>query len=236
MADFYPGSMLDKAAWHANFAAQIPAFAAKYNITAPQLAVIAADDAWIQFWVPLRFSAATFASQLSAYFNAISGNDPSLDPPAIPVTFDVDIIIGDPTPPGIEFRVREIARQIKGHSSYAEADGTLLGIIGDSGGVQGIGGVPVPDIQTFAANSGYEFSIVVSKRGTADAWQVWATLAGQNKWQVIATATGKSTNVIYTPLDQDKPQPYQLQVRVQLRRNNQDYGDTSLISQVTVNP
>ncbi|MEQ1645536.1 MAG: hypothetical protein ABL959_18950, partial [Pyrinomonadaceae bacterium] len=71
---------------------------------------------------------------------------------------------------------------------------------------------------------------------SADSWQVWATLAGENKWQLLATATGKSTNVIYSPLDQDNPQPYQLQVRVQLRRNNADYGDTSLMAPVTVSP
>lgn len=235
MADFYPGNMEGKATWHANFRANIGGLAAKYNITGDQTDSIRDDNDWIQFWVTQRFAAATFASQLAAYFNSISGNDPSLDPPATPAFAIPET--PDEVPPGIEFRVREIARHIKGHSSYAEADGTLLGIIGESdGGGQGVGGVPTPEIQTFAANSGYEFSIVVSKRGSADSWQVWATLAGENKWQLIATATGKSTNVIYTPLDQDNPQPYQLQVRVQLRRNNQDYGDTSLISQVTVNP
>lgn len=233
MANFYPTSMEGKATWHANYAANIGEVAEKYNLTEDQTDAIAADNAWIQYWVSRRLAAAIFASQLSAYFNSISGNDPSLDPPLTP-DFEID---DEPeeVPPGIEFRVREIARHIKGHSSYAEADGTLLDIIGDSGGV-GTAGIPTPEIQTFAANSGYEFSIVVSKRGSADAWQVWATIAGENKWTILATATGKSANVIFTPPAQDFPLPYQLQVRVQLRRSNQDYGDTSLISQVTVNP
>lgn len=234
MADYYPTNMLDKAAWHANWAAHIPGLASKYNLTLPQLNSVTADNTWMQFWVSERGLAATFASQLAAYFNSISGPDNSLDPPAVPA-YAIGTAPAE-VPPGIEYRVRELARQIKGHSSYAEADGTLLGIIGESGGGQGIGGIPIPEIQTFAANSGYEFSIVVSKRGLADAWQVWATIAGENKWNLLTTATGKSANVIYTPLDQDNPIPYQLQVRVQLRRNNADYGDTSMISQVTVNP
>lgn len=234
MPDFYPTNMGDKAAWHANFAANIGGLAAKYNLTAGQLTQIAGDNDWMQFWVSLRFSAATFASQLAAYFNVIAGPDNSLDPPAVP-TFELTSS-DPPSPeplPGIEYRVREIARHIKGHSSYSEADGTLLGIIGESSGAVG---VSQPEIQAFAANSGYEFSIVVSKRGTADSWQVWATIAGENKWNLLATATGKSANVVYTPLDQDNPVPYQLQVRVQLRRNNQDYGDTSLMAPVTVSP
>ncbi|MEQ1645097.1 MAG: hypothetical protein ABL959_16730 [Pyrinomonadaceae bacterium] len=232
--DFYPHGMELRASWHANYAANVPGLATKYNITAPQLEAIERDNNWMQFWVAERAAAATFAAQLSVYFNSISGNDNSLDPPATPAY----TLAGAPpeVPPGIEFRVREIARQIKGHSAYAEADGTLLGIIGDSGGVQGIGGVPVPEIQTFAANSGYEFAIVISKRGSSDSSQVWASIAGENKYNLLATITGKSGNVVYVPLDQDNPQPVQLWVRVQLRRNNQDYGDTSLISPVTVNP
>ncbi len=234
MADYYPFSMDGRAAWHSIYAANLPGLAAKYNITPAQLAAVAADNAWMQFWVTRRAAAAAYASQLSAYFNSVSGPDNSLDPPATPVFAEVDPPAE--VPPGIEFRVREIARHIKGHSSYAEADGALLGIIGESSGVQGIGGVIVPEIQVIPSTSGYQFSVVVSKRGSADSWQVWATLASENKWRLIASATGKSTDVVYTPLDQDNPQPYQLQIRVQLRRSNQDYGKTSLVAPVTVSP
>ena len=232
-ADFYPHNMEGKATWHANYQADLAGFAEKYNLTVAQVDAAAADNEWMQFWVALRFSAATFASQLSAYFNAISGNDPSLDPPETP-DFEVDEE-PDEVPPGIEYRVREIARHIKGHSSYAEADGTLLGIIGESGGGQGIGNAIKPTIQTFAASSKYEFSVVVSLRGSSDSWQVWAAEAGTQIWSIIATATGKSADVTWTPIGEDAA-PAMLHVRVQLRRNNQDYGEVSDISQVTVNP
>ena len=231
--DFYPGSMESRATWHSKFAVNVVGLAAKYNITAGQLTAITNDNTWIQFWVALRFTAATFASQLAAYFNSISGNDPSLDPPATP-TFELTPgIPPDEVPPGIEFRVREIARHIKGHSSYAEADGELLKIIGDSG--VGSQSAPKPTIQTFAASSNFEFSVVVSLRGNSDAWQVWGAPAGTNNWSIIATATGKSADVTWSPQGEN-PAPEMLHVRVQLRRSNQDYGEVSDISQVTVNP
>lgn len=227
--DFYPSSMEAKAPWHANYQANIGGLAAKYNLTAAQTAAIAADNTWIQFWVGTRNSAAAFASQLAAYFNSISGSDPSLDPPAVPA---YEVPDGPPeVPPGIEFRVREIARHIKGHSSYSVADGTLLRIVGE--GV-GTAGVPKPTIKAFAAASGYEFSIVVSKRGDSDSWQVWAKPAASSDWQILTTATGKSTDVQFPP--PEEAAPVQLHVRVQLRRSNEDYGDVSMIGQVTVNP
>lgn len=234
MADFYPSGMEGKAQWHKIFAAHLPGLAAKYNITPAQLASVAADNAWMQFWVAQRHLAATFASQLAAYFNSVTGNDPSLDPPATPAF----ALTGPPAevPCGIEFRSRELARQIKGHSSYSEADGTLLGIIGEFSGALSISSSLKPKIQAVAASSGYAFTVSVSMRGKSDAWQVWATVAGENKWQSIATATGRSATVAYTPLDQDNKVPYQLHIRVQLRRSNRDYGEVSSIAPVTVNP
>jgi hypothetical protein len=187
----------------------------------------------MQYWTRQRTAAAVFASQLAAYYNSISGNDSTLDPPSMP-TFE--LTSGPPeVPPGIEARAREIARQIKGHSAYAEADGTALGIIGDSGSFQGFGSTIMPTIQTAAAGSNYRFSVTVTMRGASDAWQVWATLANENKWSVIATATGKSAEITWTPKGETRS-PEMLNVRIQLRKNNQDYGEPSAISPVTVNP
>ena len=48
------------------------------------------------------------------------------------------------------------------------------------------------------------------------------------------TATGKSTDVTVAPQTPGKPQ--QLQVRVQLQRKNENYGQLSDTVFVTVNP
>jgi hypothetical protein len=121
--------MDSRALWHANFAAQIAALAAKYNISAAVLTQIAADNAWIQYWVQARHDADNLKQQLTKYFNEISGSDPTLDPPA-PIVFQLQGAAPAEVPPGIEYRTREIARQIKGMANYASADGELLGIVG----------------------------------------------------------------------------------------------------------
>lgn len=83
--------------------------------------------------------------------------------------------------------------------------------------------------------SNYDFAIVVTGRGQADSWQVQATEAGLQNWQVIATATGKSADIHWTPKG-EVPSPVALLVRLQLRKNNQDYGEVSQVAQVTVTP
>ena len=51
---------------------------------------------------------------------------------------------------------------------------------------------------------------------------------------VVKTASGKSIDVTIEPTAQGKPE--QIQVRVQLKKNNADYGQPSDAVYVTVNP
>lgn len=129
-ADWYPGSIHALAPWWANFATQIIPLATKYGISAPVLAEIAADNAWIQYWVQARHDADALKQQLTKYFNEIAGTNPALPEPA-PVNF---VLSGTPpaeVPPGIEFRIRKIARDMKNSMVFAQADGELLGIVTD---------------------------------------------------------------------------------------------------------
>ena len=63
--------------------------------------------------------------------------------------------------------------------------------------------------------------------------QVSVAVVGTSDWHIVATATGKTANITYAG---GTGQPAQLQVRVQLRKNNADYGQMSDIALVTVNP
>ncbi len=136
--DWYPKSMDARAAWHENFATQLPALAAKYNILAPILAEVGADNAWMQYWVDARHEADAQSQQLTRFFNDISGKDENLPPPA-PINWSLSGAPPTQVKPGIEFRTREIARQIKGSMAYAEADGDLLGIV-----TSGTASMPLP--------------------------------------------------------------------------------------------
>lgn len=90
-----------------------------------------------------------------------------------------------------------------------------------------------PEIEVFPAVSNYHFSIVVSGRGEANMWDVYILRKG-GVWTKVDSATGKSADIHVTPSVAGDPE--QLQVRIQLRKNNEDYGILSDPVYVTVNP
>lgn len=84
------------------------------------------------------------------------------------------------------------------------------------------------------AQNGYLFAAVVGNRGKSDSWEIQIQRAGEEKWTVEKTATGKSCDVEIFPTLDGKPE--KLRVRIQLRKNNQNYGQPSDIVEVTVKP
>src|SRR6266404_5242922 len=86
----------------------------------------------------------------------------------------------------------------------------------------------------FMLSPGYVASVVVGNRANSDQGEVQASPTSAPSWHVVKTATGKSTDVTFTPTTPGQPQQFRL--RIQLKRNNQDYGQLSDIVTVTVNP
>lgn len=230
--DFYPRSIDARVPWHTNFGGKLPAYAAKYNITSAQVLSATHDQAWMETMGVSRNSFDTFSQKMTKYFNDIAGNDPSLNPPeALAFTL---IIPSEERKPGIEFRTREIARQIKGHTDYSAADGEDLGIVAPVGAV-----LPPhpPTIDVFAADSNFEFSVVVTGRGGADMWECMVRPVGATPWHSIGSRSGKSGDFHYVPTNiPDEPTPIQLQVRVQLKKNDADFNPPSDVKIATVNP
>jgi hypothetical protein len=131
---------------------------------------------------------------------------------------------------------RELAyrrnRRFKAAAGYTKEIGIALGIESEAREV-----VPdsvKPAMQLFPAQTGYTFSVVVANRGASDMWDVMILRKGANGWSKAASATGKSCDVTITP--QTAGEPEQIQVRVQLRKSNANYGQPSDIAYVTVNP
>ena len=91
-----------------------------------------------------------------------------------------------------------------------------------------------PTVEASAAQTGYLASFVVSNRGDSDQWEVQASPASAPNWTAVKTATGKSTDVVFTPTTPGAPQ--QFMIRIQLKKNNQNYGQLSDVIYVTVNP
>lgn len=136
-----------------------------------------------------------------------------------------------PAKPGAYQRFMERGKRWKTAPGWTPEIGTALGYDGappkpDPNTVK-------PTIEVFAAASGYQFSIVVSNRGEATMWDVY-TLKKGGTWTKTDSATGKSADIIIPPNLAGDPE--QLQVRVQLRKANEDYGIVSDPAYVTVNP
>ncbi len=131
--DYIPQNWDEFAVWLANFSAQLPAVAAKYNVSAEAVAQIAQDNEWVQYWVEARNSTKQQKKQLDEYIDEIANKKLNQPQPNIPVwTLPPDIPENVPT--GIKKRIREIANGIKNQKSiYTLADGDLLGIISIEG-------------------------------------------------------------------------------------------------------
>jgi hypothetical protein len=131
-------------------------------------------------------------------------------------------------------RVNTLIRRFKLGPGHTHDIGVALGFESSDQSVP----LPVesikPTVEAFGAQTGYVASVVVGNRVNSDQWEVQASPTSAPSWHVVKTATGKSTDVTFTPTTPGQPQ--QFHVRIQLKRNNQDYGQLSDIVTVTVSP
>jgi len=109
--------------------------------------------------------------------------------------------------------------------------GTALGYDGPA--PKPVPGTVKPDIQAFAAASNAHFSLVVSGRGEANMWDVYILRKG-GTWTKIDTKSGKSADIFVTLTTPGEAE--QIQVRVQLIKSNEEYGQVSDPVYVTLNP
>lgn len=111
--------------------------------------------------------------------------------------------------------------------------GVALGIFTESSGSGFFPGTHMPTLEAFPAASGAMFSCVVGNRADSDQWEVQIKRS-TGDWVSAGTYTGKSADVtisLTTP-----GQPEQIQVRVQLRKSNANYGLVSAALTITINP
>lgn len=228
---FFPTNLPAQAAWMQNFKDQFTNYAATLTLSS-YVTPVSEDNEDFQSIAQTKLASRNFDRAVSDYLRELTEGNVG-DPQPV---FPVEGFAAPPNdrPAGMFQRINELRNLILAQPTYTEAMGIAMGIVPEDGGI-GSSGVAKPDIDVSAAATGYMFSIVVTGRQAADAWQVMVAPAGTVNWQIVTTATGKSTDVTYSP-GGETPAPVQLQVRVQLRRNNADYGEVSDISLVTVNP
>jgi hypothetical protein len=128
---FFPNSLEGRIIWLLNFIEKLPSYATKYGITTAQLAAVAADKNWLNYWADQQNLNKTYTQALTAFRNEVAfgrlptGSTASLAPaPPTP---------GTPPPavaPGVFPRCLAIANAIKVHINYTVADGEALGLEG----------------------------------------------------------------------------------------------------------
>jgi hypothetical protein len=230
-SSWFPSSLLDRAAWYLNFNAQVQLTGTTLGLTAADKTQIQQDSDMMQFMATSSVTLENYTEAMTQFRNILTTGDIGHVAPAFPAT---PALLPPAIPPvGIFERVSSIYRpRMMASPAYTTEQGALYGIIGttpeppDPSSIQ-------PVLQTFPAATGNMFSAVVDGRGKADQCEVWAAVAGTTDWKLIGTFTGKSGDITY-PNTTGKP--VQLQVRVQLRKDNKDYGQLSAIIQTTVNP
>lgn len=136
---------------------------------------------------------------------------------------------------GIATRTSERNARFKAAPGYTNEIGVALGIASEKKAAIDLEFFR-PIIDLFAAQSGYLFSVVVTNRGESDMWEVMVRPQGSDDWSSLGSATGKSADFTYQPVGDGPSRPALLNIRVQLKKKNENYGQLSDISQATVNP
>lgn len=228
---FFPTTLPARVAWYLNFHTHAQAEGLNYGLTQADLDQIKDDNGAMQFLGTSFVSIDAFSQGFTAFRNTLTTGTIGEPTPDLPLVPSLSLPTIPPT--GIYQRVNKYRDIVRASLNYTKE-------VGETWGIEPSTPDPInptlvkPSLKAFEAATGYHFSAVVSKREQADSFQVWVYRKGGSGWELAATATGKSIDVTIVP--QSPGDPEQLQVRVQLLKNNQPYGQPSDTIWVTVNP
>jgi hypothetical protein len=114
-----------------NFIEKLPSYATKYGITTAQLAAVAADKNWLNYWADQQNLNKTYTQALTAFRNEVAfGRLPAGANASVPPTPPPAGTLPDAVNPGVFPRCLAIANGIKVHINYTVADGEALGLEG----------------------------------------------------------------------------------------------------------
>lgn len=228
---YFPTNLAARAAWFANFANQFTTIYAALLGLSSYIGPVTKDNEDFQSIAATRLAAKNFDRAVADFLRDLTEGTVGSPTPVFPTE-------NFTAPPngvgaGIFQRLDDLRTLIMAQPNYVETMGTAMGIETSA--------VPKPPPPTVkptilaeAAATGYHFSVIVGNRQEADQWRVMVLRKGASEWVVAETATGKSVDVHLTP--QTPGEPEVVQVRIQLRKNNEDYGQVSDTLWITINP
>jgi len=228
---WFPTNLPARAAWYENFANQFAVVGASLGFTTNEISSMTNDNDVFQFLADAAVEIKAYEKAIQQYRVIITEYDIGEANPQFPANPALTLPATIDT--GMFERLNKLVERIRVAPTYTNEVGALLGILSKPSDSISPSDVK-PTIKTFAAETGYHFSIVVEGRKEADMWDVLILRKGAASWQNVKTATGKSVDIIITPTTPGEAE--QIQVRVQLRKSNQNYGQPSDMVYVTVNP
>ncbi len=228
---WFPSGWQDRAAWFQNFTLQFAAIGPGLGFTPAEITEVEKDNLVIQFLAEVMVQIDSFDDGVREYRRIITSEAIGKPTPNFPA--NPAFVHPGAQPTGIFERLDKLRTRIMAAANYTTEDGALLRILTKA--PDPISPTDVkPSIKVSAAQTGYLFSIIVEKREKSDMWDVLMLKKGASSWQTVKTATGKSIDVTVSPTTVGEAE--QIQVRVQLKLRNQNYGQPSDIVYVTVNP
>ena len=123
-------------------------------------------------------------------------------------------------------------RRFKAADGYTTDIGVALGIDGDT--APDAPETVTPTLEAFPAQSGYEAAIVISNRGNSSMWKLLGRRMNAESWKELTSGTGKSGNVEITPTTAGNPE--RIELKIQLYKSNEPYGQPSNPIYATFNP
>ncbi len=228
---WFPTNFPARADWFSNFSKQFATVADGLGFSSEDTKSVENDNQVMLFLAEVFVQAKAFDDAVRAYRTEITEGDTGETTPQFPANPAFNPPVSVPT--GIYERLDNLVKRIRVAPGYTDETGALLGIIPKSPADKPSDDVK-PMVQTFAAQFGHHFSVVVENRGKATMWDVLIRREKQEKWQNVKTASGKSVNVEVELSQPDTPE--RIQVIVQLKKNNENYGQPSDPVYVTLNP
>lgn len=228
---WFPTSLPARAAWFLNFYTQFALVAISLGFKQTDIDAVESDNSVMQFLADIFNQLKAYEAAVGQYRKIITENDIGDATPAFPANpnFALPVVV----PTGIFERLDKLRTKIMAADDYTDEIGALLGILPSA--PDSISPEDVkPVIEVSGAQTGYLFTIIVKDRADADQWDVLILRKGASQWTSVGRFTGRSADITVTPTTPGDAE--QIQVRVQLRKSNANYGQLSDIQYVTINP
>ncbi len=222
--DWLPSREDELLPWFNNFNTKLPGYAVTLDLSAGDLAAVAADSAMVPFAIN---GVAIFKAEQREWvdfknlelYGPVGGPTPAV--PTVPTTTDPALVA-----PGIIRRIRDLVLRIKAHPNYTEVIGEDLGIIGAE---QTEPDQVKPDGQAQALPN-HEVRITFVKRGH-DGVDVESQRAAETAWTYLAFDG-------FSPYVDNRPpltasQPEERRYRLRYRDSDVPVGEYSDIFVVT---